>query len=573
MVRGQATRTRFGIAARHFPKTRTASHSCLNSTRSKTPQVIFSGIQPTGIPHLGNYLGALKQWVKLQNNAAPNTTLLYSVVDLHALTAHDSPVQLRQCRQEMLAALLAVGLDPQRSIIFYQSTVPAHTDLMWILSSAASMGYLSRMTQWKSKLDLPDNASPFDPTVKAKLKLGLFSYPVLQAADILVHRATHVPVGHDQSQHLEFARECANGFNHNYGRVLVAPDTLLSPAKRVMSLTEPHLKMSKSHANPKSRILITDGCEEIEKKIKGALTDSVSGISYDLVERPGVSNLLDIMFHLQDDNKQASLEELVKDCVELTPSSDSGLLLSSASGSQTNERAFIFGSYTFAIGAQDASRNWHPASTASGAVSRDELIVPLLAVTTPNAAESDIVRATVINEPGSAILFRSSAPSVDSPAVVIDANVVIAIDDRLKNGSTTLVPPSIGIDPSQLRALVPISGKNYVAVETASDPADIAAIGCVTLTVDGAPSATSGETLSAALDSVSVDGTRFSCAASATNEMVRSLEPTSTYVIGTGPPGSDATSSNISPASGKEYCGMADLWIVFGIVMFIIVAL
>ncbi|PNS18502.1 tryptophan-tRNA ligase [Sphaceloma murrayae] len=160
------------------------------------------------------------------------------------------------------------------------------------------MGYLSRMTQWKSKLELDHSANPLDSSSKAKLKLGLFSYPVLQAADILVHRATHVPVGEDQSQHLEFARECAIGFNHIYGSVLEPPQTLTSPAKRVMAMDRPMLKMSKSHPNPKSRIHLTDSQEELERKIRVALTDSIDGISYDPATRPGVSNLIDIAFHL-----------------------------------------------------------------------------------------------------------------------------------------------------------------------------------------------------------------------------------------------------------------------------------
>ncbi|KAI9714751.1 MAG: 28S ribosomal protein S10, mitochondrial [Bogoriella megaspora] len=302
--------TRVRLDAIRIPKLLNSRWKRPYSTDSITPKVIFSGIQPTGIPHLGNYLGALQQWVKLQDEASSNTTLLYSLVDLHALTSHDEASQLRQWRREMLAALLAVGLNPERSIIFYQSAVPAHSELMWILSTNASMGYLSRMTQWKSKLDLPKDASPFSQAVTNKLKLGLFSYPVLQAADILVHRATHVPVGHDQSQHLEFARECANGFNHSHGRVLVPPETLLSPAKRVMSLTKPQLKMSKSHADPKSRIMIIDSREEIEKKVMSALTDSINAVSYDPVARPGVSNLLEILFHLDAIPKATSIREL-----------------------------------------------------------------------------------------------------------------------------------------------------------------------------------------------------------------------------------------------------------------------
>lgn len=305
-----------------------------STTTTTTPpsdanqKVIFSGIQPTGVPHLGNYLGALSQWVALQEEATkpassgsgdgPPTRLLFSVVDLHAITMPQEAAQLRRWRREMLAALLAVGLDPARSTIFHQSSVPQHAELMWVLSCTASMGYLSRMTQWKSKMSLPDDASALDDghgggsgKSAAALKLGLFSYPVLQAADILVHRATHVPVGEDQRQHLEFARECAAGFNHTYGggtggskrprNILIPPETIVSPARRVMSLTDPTKKMSKSDANAASRVLITDSETDIRKKIMRAVTDSQSGfVSYDPAARPGVSNLLEILAILEE---------------------------------------------------------------------------------------------------------------------------------------------------------------------------------------------------------------------------------------------------------------------------------
>ncbi|KAE8451829.1 hypothetical protein EG329_002669 [Mollisiaceae sp. DMI_Dod_QoI] len=187
--------------------------------------------------------------------------------------------------------------------------VQAHSELMWILSCTASMGYLSRMTQWKSKLSLSDNTSPLDESSKAKLKLGLFSYPVLQAADILVHRATHVPVGEDQSQHLEFARECVTNFNYTYGGDhLVAPQTILSPAKRIMSLTDPLSKMSKSASNPLSRILITDPPSTIKKKLMSALTDCTNSVSYSPTSRPGVTNLLHLLSAFHPNGKSA--EEL-----------------------------------------------------------------------------------------------------------------------------------------------------------------------------------------------------------------------------------------------------------------------
>lgn len=278
------------------------------------PKTIFSGIQPTGVPHLGNYLGALRQWVKLQDEAAPGDRIFYSVVDLHAITMPQSPHVLRQNTLETYASLLAVGLDPNRSVVFSQQDVLEHTQLMWILSCHASMGYLARMTQWKTKTGVSDDANPMETSASDKpaLKLGLFSYPVLQAADILLYQTTHVPVGEDQQQHLEFARELANTMNHAYCRGPVSPEsswtgfplpqTILSPAKRIMSLRDPTKKMSKSDPNPESRILITDSRQDIEKKIKHALTDSIQGISYDRALRPGVSNLIDIMYHMDESN-------------------------------------------------------------------------------------------------------------------------------------------------------------------------------------------------------------------------------------------------------------------------------
>ncbi|PTD10805.1 Tryptophan-tRNA ligase, mitochondrial [Fusarium culmorum] len=265
------------------------------------PRVIFSGIQPTGVPHLGNYVGALRQWVQLQRTE-PDAKLIYSIVDLHAITMPQPPEQLRRRKREALAALLAIGIDPERATLFYQSSVPAHSELMWILSCTASVGYLSRMTQWKafltntqSKLNLGEKSTIDDKQAGSRLKLGLFSYPVLQAADILVHRATHVPVGHDQQQHLEFARECVTNFNAAYGNHLVSPQTLIPPVHRVMSLNDPTSKMSKSHKSEKSRILITDSPEDIKAKIGSAKTDSIPGITYNQTERPGISNLLDIL--------------------------------------------------------------------------------------------------------------------------------------------------------------------------------------------------------------------------------------------------------------------------------------
>ena len=260
-----------------------------STTVPSASKTIFSGIQPTGVPHLGNYLGALREWVRLQNESDSSTRLIFSLVDLHAITIRQEPRELRQCKKESLAALLAIGLDPSRSIIFHQSDVPAHAELMWILSCLASTGRLNRMTQWKDKTVKGEN--------KERLRLGLYSYPVLQAADVLVHQTTHVPVGSDQEQHLELARELANAFNSLHADVLIPPETLTSPAKRIMALNNPFYKMSKSDPNPNSRILLTDSEDVIKAKLKDAQTDSLPGITYDPINRPGVSNLLDIMYH------------------------------------------------------------------------------------------------------------------------------------------------------------------------------------------------------------------------------------------------------------------------------------
>ncbi|KAI2471691.1 tryptophanyl-tRNA synthetase [Annulohypoxylon bovei var. microspora] len=266
--------------------------------------VVFSGIQPTGIPHLGNYLGALRQWKQLQDDVEASGSgdkLLFSVVDLHAITIPQEASVLRLCRREMMAALLAIGLDPDKgSTIFFQSSVPQHTELMWILSCTASMGYLGRMTQWKSKLAAQNHAADIDELATTNLKLGLFSYPVLQAADVLVHRATHVPVGEDQRQHLEFARECATNFNHTFADILVPPETMTTPSPRVMSLTHPHNKMSKSTPNHRSRILITSPEADIRSRLQGAVTDSQNAITYEPRRRPGVANLLELLSQCGD---------------------------------------------------------------------------------------------------------------------------------------------------------------------------------------------------------------------------------------------------------------------------------
>ncbi|KZL65124.1 tryptophanyl-tRNA synthetase [Colletotrichum tofieldiae] len=334
-------------------------------------KVIFSGIQPTGTPHLGNYAGAIRQWVHLQSEPADGCKLIYSVVDLHAITVPQQAKQLRQWKRETLAALLATGISPERSTLFYQSSVPAHSELMWILSCTASMGYLSRMTQWKllskatrslqSKLSLSSDATILDEGAKASLKLGLFSYPVLQAADILVHRATHVPVGDDQRQHLEFARECVTNFNHNFGPHLVPPETITSTARRVMSLQQPNQKMSKSATDPRSRILITDTPEEIHQKIMSARTDSSNHVSYDPINRPGVSNLMEIlsMFDAQGRTPSQLAKTLSQASLKDLKQTVSAVVVQGLDG--IRERYFHFlsadeGKYLDAVEAQGAKK-------------------------------------------------------------------------------------------------------------------------------------------------------------------------------------------------------------------------
>ena len=269
---------------------------------------VFSGIQPTGVPHLGNYLGALRPWRELQDafkfkyggDPDRRDRLLFSIVDLHALTGRLTHYERLRRSRETLSSLLAIGLHPKLSTMFFQSHVPEHTELMWILSTVASFGYLSRMTQWKSKSGLPEDASLQDTKALEGLGLGLFSYPVLQAADILVHGATKVPVGEDQAQHIEFTRRLARSFNAHYcdsQPILREPEPQISPAKRIMSLRDPTKKMSKSDPNPKSTILINDTDEDIRAKFKAAVTDNEDGISWDPEKRPGISNLVEILKH------------------------------------------------------------------------------------------------------------------------------------------------------------------------------------------------------------------------------------------------------------------------------------
>jgi tryptophanyl-tRNA synthetase len=244
------------------------------------PRRVFSGIQPTGDFHVGSYVGALRNWVALQDEFDET---IYCVVDLHAMTIPFDAAELRASRHESARMLLAVGVDPERSLLYYQSEVPQHVELSWILGTLAGLGQLERMTQFKEKAD------------RAKQNLGIFAYPVLQAADILVHKAHAVPVGDDQSQHLELTRDLAQRFNSRFGEEFPLPETITPEiGARIMSLTDPTAKMSKSDPSPRSRILLKDPPDEISKKVKAAVTDTGSDVVYDWEAKPGISNLLEL---------------------------------------------------------------------------------------------------------------------------------------------------------------------------------------------------------------------------------------------------------------------------------------
>jgi tryptophanyl-tRNA synthetase len=240
---------------------------------------VFSGIQPTGDFHVGSYTGALRNWVAMQDHYET----IYCVVDLHAMTIPYEVEDMRAARIETARMLLAVGVDPDRSLLYYQSEVPQHVELAWILGTMTGLGQLERMTQFKEKAD------------RARQNLGIFAYPVLQAADILVHKAHAVPVGDDQAQHLELTRDLAQRFNARFGEEFPLPETITPEiGARVMSLTDPTSKMSKSDPSPKSRILLKDEPDEITRKIKSAVTDTGTDVLYNWDSKPGISNLLEL---------------------------------------------------------------------------------------------------------------------------------------------------------------------------------------------------------------------------------------------------------------------------------------
>jgi tryptophanyl-tRNA synthetase len=242
---------------------------------------VFSGIQPTGELHLGNYLGAVRQWVQSQHDH----DAIFCVVDLHALTLPQDPVVLRAKVRELMALLVAAGLDPEVCTLFVQSRVPETAQLAWLMECTASFGELSRMTQFKEKGDRAEFISA-----------GLFTYPALQAADILLYDIDKVPVGDDQRQHIELARDVAQRFNSRYGPTFVVPEHVIPPVgARIMDLQEPTRKMSKSVDSGGGTVLVADAPEVITKKVKRAVTDTDGEVRFDPEAKPGVANLLSIL--------------------------------------------------------------------------------------------------------------------------------------------------------------------------------------------------------------------------------------------------------------------------------------
>jgi len=263
---------------------------------------IFSGVQPTGNLHLGNYLGAIKSFVELQNTK--ENECIFCVVDLHAITVKQDPKELKKNIRETAAIFIASGIDPNNNIIFNQSMVSAHSEAAWILSCVSRIGWLNRMTQFKEKAGKD----------KEKASIGLYSYPVLMAADILLYDATHVPVGDDQKQHLELCRDIAQKFNNDFNAIdfLKVPEPLIQKQfSRIMSLKDGMKKMSKSDPSDLSRINLTDEKDEIYNKIKRAKTDTkpMPMDIKDLVERPEAENLLGIYSSLRNQKLENSIND------------------------------------------------------------------------------------------------------------------------------------------------------------------------------------------------------------------------------------------------------------------------
>jgi len=247
----------------------------------------MSGIQPTGVPHIGNWLGAIEHWRSLQNSGLFHDIVI-SVADLHSITVPQQTDVLRNNIRDMIASLLASGIDFKKTILFQQSSVVEHANLSWVLGCLTTMSKLQHLPQWKEKADSSGAMS-------GEIPIGLFTYPVLQAADILLYKATHVPVGDDQLKHIELARHLAKVFNKKYTPLFPLPQPITVEYKRVRSLRNASAKMSKSDRDPLSRILLTDSPDSIREKLRKAVTDFTPNITYDITERPGISNLIDIL--------------------------------------------------------------------------------------------------------------------------------------------------------------------------------------------------------------------------------------------------------------------------------------
>lgn len=257
--------------------------------------IVLSGIQPSGRLTLGNYLGAIKNWVPL----SAQYDCYYMLVDLHAITVRQDPVQLRERCYEFLALYIACGLDPADNVLFVQSHVPAHARLSWVLNCYTQMGELNRMTQFKDK-----SAKHVD-----NINAGLFDYPVLMAADILLYQAKAVPVGDDQKQHLELTRDIAQRFNNLYGNVFTVPEPMIPPVgARIMGLQEPTKKMSKSDDAPTNALYLLDEPDVIVRKLKRAVTDLGNEVRFDLGEKPGISNLMSILAATSGESFEAIAE-------------------------------------------------------------------------------------------------------------------------------------------------------------------------------------------------------------------------------------------------------------------------
>jgi tryptophanyl-tRNA synthetase len=267
---------------------------------------IVSGIQPTGSLHLGNYLGAIRNWVRMQNELPEGSECLFFLADMHAISMPHDPALLRSGTLELAAALVACGIDPARSILFNQAQVPAHAELQWLLNGTARIGWLNRMTQFKDKSGKNREGA----------SVALFTYPVLQAADVLLYQATHVPVGEDQKQHLELARDVAQKFNNDFASedapVFTLPEPIIPPAAaRIMSLRDGTAKMSKSDPSDMSRINLTDPADEVMKKVKKAKTDPepLPSEKAGLDGRPEALNLVTIYAALTDQSVEQVLTE------------------------------------------------------------------------------------------------------------------------------------------------------------------------------------------------------------------------------------------------------------------------